>query len=176
MKFVPILLVTGLVAVLPMRGIAKEITAENIASAAYKPADIKGFGGKWTGVVFMKTAAGGFERYDDFQLKVKAKGDKSATITGTAKWQKSPLDTKVYTVKVTGTLKQPKLEKINAPGHDGYIKRAIASIRFSNGTTGTGYFQVSEVNGFKGSGSNVSFKRGPWAAKAGTDARFSKAP
>lgn len=176
MKFIYRIILTGLLATLPVMGNAKEIPATNIALAASKPTNIKGFAGKWTGVVFMQTAAGGFERYDDFKLKVKSSGAKSATISGTALWQKSALDTKTYTVKITGTLKQPKIETINEPGHKGYIKKATASIRFSNGTTGTGYFQVSEISGFKSSGTNVSFKRGPWRAKPGTDARFSRLP
>lgn len=176
MKSLLIILVTGLLAMIPMTGIAQDSNAKSTAIAAYKPADIKGFGGDWTGVVYMKTTAGGFEQYYDFKLKVKAIGNKSAKITGTATWQKAPMDTEVYTVKVTGTLKKPKIEKITAVGHNGYIKRATAALQFSNGTTGSGYFQVSEVNGYKGSGTSVSFKRGPWSAKSGTDARFSKAP
>jgi hypothetical protein len=176
MKLLPILLATGLLAAFSMNGNAKEAAANTTAVAAYKPSDIKGFPGKWTGVVYMKTAAGEFEQYNDFKLNVKKNGDESATITGTAKWQKTPMDTTFHTVKVTGTLKRPKMEKIDAVGHEGFIKRATASLRFSNGTTGSGYFQVSEVNGYKGSGTSVSFKRGPWSAKPPMDARFYKVP
>lgn len=164
----------GLAPMLTASGFGKEVPAATMAAAPFKAADISGFSGKWTGVVYLSNAStGGFEAYRIDSLTVRKSSGKKARITGAANLEILGAPTKK--VKITGTLTAPKLQKIKADGHQGYIKRAKLALKFSNGTTGTGYFQVSEINGFKGSGASVTCKRkGGWKTATDTDARFSQ--
>lgn len=177
MKNLPILFALGLSFLTPLVVSAGETRVSPVHAAAakapFKPSNIKGFTGKWTGVVYLENSSnGGFEAYRVDSFRITKTGPKTAKISGKATLEVLGQPNKV--VRLTGKLSKPKQQQLKKSGHKGFIKRASATLSFSNGTKGAGYFQISEINGFKGSGTSVTFKRaGGWKASS-TDARFSK--